>query len=306
MSIKNRRPVRGVRTGAAIALSFAAWMGLSSGASAQEIEPNEFVPAPDGTNIILQYYVHGQNQGYSFAGGPSIKDSALQVNLGITRYVHYDYVFGHPAGFQIIEAYGAESGGHIDGIGLGSTFGASNPQLSAFFWPYANTEKKQYLVVTGFVAPPIGSYDKLHALNIAPALSNGVNWEGDIQIGWDQGIGNHFSYDLGVDGRFVGDQTLPFGRRVTQDPDVRLQAWANWNWTRAFQTSIGWESILGGKQYTNGFANGTKTEFERLRVAASLFVAHNAQVLLEANHDFVHVGGFSQVFGLTARVLFVF
>ncbi len=274
-------------------------------ASAQEIEPNEFVPAPDGTNLLLNYYLYGHNDSYNISGGPTIKNSGLEVNLDIIRYVHYDYVFGMPAGVQVLQAFGSEASGHIDGERLNNTFGASNINLSAFIWPYANTDNKQYLVITGFFYPPTGSYNKTQALNVASAFG-AIGYSGDIQIGWDMGVGEHFSYDLGIDGRFYGAQTLPFGTRITQDPDVRLQAWANWNWTRAFQTSIGWESILGGRQYTDGQFNGATSQFERLRVAASMFVAPNAQVLVEFNHDVSAPGGFKQDFGATARLLFIF
>ncbi len=274
-------------------------------ASAQEIEPNEFVPAPDGTNVVLGYYEYQHDTNFNVARGPTIKGSGLEVNVGVARYVHLDYIAGMPAGVQAIEVFGSESDGHIGSTRLGSAFGASNVALSAFIWPYASVAKKEYFVVTGFVYPPVGTYDKNSAVNLAGAQS-GTGWTGDFQLGWDQGIGEHFSYDLGFDGRFYGDVTSPGGLRTKQDPDFRLQAWFNYNWTRAFQSSIGWESILGGTATTNGFPNGNKSEFERLRVASSLFVSPRAQVLLELNHDFVNVGGFNQAFGATARVLYVF
>ncbi len=291
------------------AFCFAVLVAGARMAAAQEIEPNEFVPAPDGTNLAIGYYVYGHNDGYSVAHGPTVKNSGLEVNIGIARYVHFTYVGGHPAGFQILEAFGSESAGHIDGQGLGSTFGGSNPALSAFIWPYANVEKKEYLIVAGFVYPPVGSYDKYAGLNAAGLLSGSNGWAGDVQLGWDQGIGEHFSYDASVDVRGYGDTTGPSrigSLRSHRNPDFRLQAWANYNWTRAFQTSIGWESLLGGTGYTNQIQNGTKSEFERIRAAAALFVAPNAQVLLEVNHDFVAVGGFKQTIGATGRVVYIF
>jgi hypothetical protein len=56
----------------------------------------------------------------------------------------------------------------------------------------------------------------------------------------------------------------------------------------------------------NGSKGGGGGEFERFRLNASYFVLPNAQVMLEANHDFVAVGGFKQTFGLTARFLYLF
>jgi hypothetical protein len=290
-------------------------------AAAQEIEPNEFVALPAGTNILLGYYFYQQNSEFNIAGGSTIKKSGLDVNVGLARYVHFTTLFGQPAGFQIYEAFGSESGGHIDGVeSFPNAFGSSSPALSAFFYPYVNVTKKQYLVVTGFLYPPIGTYDKNAPLNLSSALSNSIGWTGDAQIGWDQGIGDHFSYDASFDIRAYGDTTGPFAPGIaavstnfSKDPDFRLQAWANWRFNPMLQASIGWESILGGTQYENGLLTGGKTvpsgsksEFERLRVAASAFLSPRSQVLLELNHDFVAVGGFKQDFGATLRVIYVF
>ena len=287
---------------ACLALCF----GSARIAAAQEIEPNEFVPAPDGTNLAIEYYLYGHNTSFKVAHGPTITNSGLEVNLGITRLVHYDYIAGMPAGIQVLEAYGSESGGHVGTARLGSTFGASNVNLSAFIWPYASTEKKQYLVFAGFVYVPVGSYNKRDALNVAGAFTGTTGLAGDAQIGWDMGVGEHFSYDISADFRAFSD-TRQFGVQSRKDVDIRLQAWANWNWTRAFQTSIGWESFLGGQTYANGNRlRGNTSESERIRAAAALFVAPNAQVLLEVNHEFVVVSGFKQTIGATGRFVYIF
>jgi hypothetical protein len=278
-------------------------------ASAQEAEPNDFVPAPPGTNAVLGYYVYGHNSGYSPAKGNTISDASLDVNLGIARYVHWFAVGPYTAGVQVVAPFGSEGPGHIGsgpGSSLGNTFGLANTTFSAFIWPYNNPANKQYLILAGYVNPPIGSYDKTKALNVG-----GPGWSGEAQIGWDQGIGEHFSYDAAADIIAYGDTTSPGGVKGSTDPAFRLQAWANWNWTPKFQTAIGWESILGGTgyadtAYTGKFATGAKGEFERLRLNASYFVLPNAQVMLELNHDFVAVGGFKQVFGATARFLYLF
>ena len=293
------------------AIRAAACFALSAGgaqiAAAQEIEPNEFVPAPDGTNLQIGYYLYAHNTDLNIAGGPTVKGSGLEVNVGIERLVHYDYIGGMPAGIQILEAFGSESGGHVGDTRLGSAFGASNPILSAFFWPVADTQKKQYFIIAGFIYPPVGTYDKNSPLNLGGAFGTlAPSWAGDVQFGWDQGIGEHFSYDASLDIRQSGSITVPGGNRITPNTDFRLQTWLNWNWTRSFQTSIGWESNFGGDQYENGTFNGTKIEYERLRAATSYFILPNTQLLLEVNHDFVAVGGFKQEIGAIGRVVFIF
>lgn len=305
-----RRPATGGRGIASLArlacgaLAMAALALVAApGAQAQEIEPNEFVPAPAGTNLALGYYVYGHETEFNTFGQTFKKNTGLEVNLGIARYVHYVEVGGHPAGFQLIQIFGSESGGQVAGQSLGSAFGVQNTALSAFIWPYANQAKKTYVVLTGFLYPPDGTYDKHATLNIGDN-----RWRGDVQIGLDQGIGAHFSYDLSFDTQFYGDNNnaFPGNYRLSQDPTYRAQVWANWNWNKAFQTSIGYEGFFGGREETNGFFNGNKTQEQRIRAAASLFLSPTLQTLLEINHDVSVSGGFKQAFGATLRVLYIF
>jgi len=104
--------------------------------------------------------VYGHNPEFNFSNGQSVKNSGLEVHPGVARYVHDTCLLGLPAGDQINEAFGSEAGGDIGSRRLGSAFGASNPELSAFIWFHTDTVKKQYLVVVGFLNPPIGTYDK--------------------------------------------------------------------------------------------------------------------------------------------------
>ncbi len=289
-------------------------------ASAQEIEPREFVPAPAGTNINLVYYIHGSDTSFYNTSGHKIPNSNLDVNLGLERFVHYFNVGGMPAGVQVLQIFGSESGGRVGGSNIGSSFGAGNTALSAFIWPYANPQANQYLVLASFLYPPVGSFDKNRGVNLAGALSSWQGWTGDLQIGWDHAIGDHFSYDASADVRFFGDTTgpiqpgVPLSVRSHKNTDLRLQLWLNWAWNKAFTTSIGYEGFLfgetsfdnplalGGRGHTS---TGASTE-HRLRAAASMFLSPQTQILLEANHDIDRTGGFKQNFGLTARFLYIF
>jgi hypothetical protein len=278
-----------------------AMMAAASGARAQEAEPGDFTPAPDGTNVLLGYYVYGHQTDYSIARGPTVKNSGLEVNVALARYVHFDYIHDIPAGFQIIQEFGSLSGGHIDGTHLPNAFGAANITLSAFMWPYANVETKTYIGFAGFVNPPTGTYDKNSGLNVGAP-----NWTGDLQLFANKGIGDNISLDLGFDFRDFGDSTAPGGLRTRTDPDFRFQAWATYRFTPALSASLGYEGLLGGKVYTNDFFTGQKSEEQRLRGNVAMFLTPVFQVLLELNHDFVRVGGFKQDFGTTLRLLYVF
>lgn len=278
-------------------------VGSATRAGAQEIEPYEFVPLPAGTNLAIGYYVYGHQTEFNIARGSTIKDSGVEVNVGIARYVHYVDVAGHPAGFQIIQAFGSLSAAHIDGQRLGSAFGAQNTTLSAFIWPYVNTATKSNVILVGFVDPPDGTYDKRSAINLGDN-----RWRGDVQIGLSQGLTENLAFDAAFDVQFYGDNDsyVPGNRRLSQDPTYRAQLWANWRWNPALTTSIGYEGFYGGSQQVNGRFAGTKTEVQRLRANAALFLTPRVQTMLELNHDVKVVGGFKQDFGATLRVLYVF
>ena len=277
--------------------------GFASGVRAQEIEPYDFVPLPAGTNLAIGYYVYGHNNEFNVARGRTFKNSSLEVNIGIARYVHYVDIGGHPAGFQVIQGFGSLSGANIGGQRVGSAFGAQDTTFSAFIWPYVNTASKTNVITAAFLNPPIGTYDPQSAINLG-----GNRWRGTIQLGISQGIGDNFAFDAAFDAQLYGDNAsyVPGNRRLSQDPTYRVQLWANWRWNPAFTTSIGYEGFFGGERQVNGFLNGSKTEVQRIRANASLFLTPRLQAMLELNHDVKAVGGFRQDFGTTLRVVYVF
>ena len=292
--------------GAVLALScWAAVMALSAGARAQEVEPNEFVPAPPGTNIILGYYEYQHDTSFNVAGGSTFeKKTGVEVNVAVARYVHFfPDIFGFHNGVQVLEIFGEESAAHIAGQNIGSNFGAQNTVLSAFFWPYSNLKTGTNVNVTAFIYPPDGSYDHNKAINLGDNRSRG-----DVQLGYDQQIGTHFSATFSFDSTFYGTNNnyTQLGLDLDATPSYRFQAWANWRFTPAFQTSIGYEGIFGGIESVNGTRAGNRTEEQELRVAASMFLSLRSQILLEANHDFESTGGFHKQIGATARFLYVF
>jgi hypothetical protein len=288
-----------------VAGTLAALASLSpAGAVAQEIEPNEYIPLPPGTNLFLGYYVYGHNTEFSFNNGPTLKNNTgSEVNVAVARYVHYTEVLGHPAGYEIYQIFGSVADTKIGGEHLNNAFGAENVAIGAFIWPYANEQAGNYLAVAGWLYPPTGTYDPHSVVNLGDN-----RWRGDIQIGWNQSFGPHFSYEIGEDTMFYGDNSnaFPGGQRLSQTPTYRLQAFLNWRWTPKLQTSFGYEGFFGGVQQLDGTKNGMETQEQRLRVTASYFITPRWQVLLELNHDVAATGEFKQGFGTTLRVLFAF
>lgn len=284
----------------AICLAFVCAAG---GVRAQEILPNDFVPAPAGTNVALAYYLYGHNTSFSVAGGPTYRaNTGLETHLGIARFVHYDKLGDFPVGVQVFQVFGSLSGGRVGGQNLGSSFGVTNLALSAFIWPYSNDRSKTHFGVFGYIYPPTGTYDRDKAINIGDN-----RWRGTVQVGLNQGFGERVSVDAGLDVTLYGDNTRPVvGRRFSQSPSYRFQTFVNYNWTKTFVTSIGYQAILGGDQKLDGVFNGNRTELQRVRAAASLFWTPTFQTVLEVDRDIQVVGGFKQAIGAQLRLLYVF
>jgi hypothetical protein len=169
--------------------------------------------------------------------------------------------------------------------------------------------------------PPNGSYNKNSAVNFATAYQqNGqYNWTGDFQIGWEQSIGDHFSYDAAFDARFFGNTTgpilpgsgIPISVTTHHNPDFRVQLFANWAWSRALTTAIGYEGFFAGDDWfnnpiTGGHTNIGKSYLQRLRGVVSIFLSPQIQTLLEVNGDVARNGGYKQTVGTTLRFSYIF
>ena len=153
-------------------------LGSAGIASAQEIMPNDFFPAPDGTNVNLGYFVYGHQGSFVTPNGTNIPNSSANAFIGVERFARYQYLFGHPAGFLVAQAFGSFSNPTVGGTNLGTATGASNFNIAGFFWPYANFERKEYLVVGAYLSPPTGTYNKNQPINSPLCISPTANITG--------------------------------------------------------------------------------------------------------------------------------
>ena len=316
----SRDDARATTWPALLATGAAMLLGSAGIASAQTIEPNEFLPAPDGTNINLNYFAFGHQGAFIDPNGTNVPDSHTNAYIGVERFVRFQYLFGQPAAFLVAQNFGSISNPTVGGRNLGTASGASNVNLAASYWPYANFERKDYLVITGFLYPPTGTYNKDQAINFATQYQpNGqYNWTGDLQIGWEHGIGERFSYDVGFDARFFGDTTgpiqpgsgIPLSVTTHHNNDYRAQLWLTWAWNPALRTAIGYQGFFGGLDYFStprtGTVNTSKSFEQQLRGAVTLFLSPRIQTVLEVNGDVARTGGYRQTFGTILRFAYFF
>ena len=282
-------------------------VGLTAGAAhAQVINQSEFTALPTGTNLAIGYYEHNELSNLNLGRGQGTlkKDTGLAVDLGVARFVHFFTLGGYLQVVQVIQAFGLESGFTILGQGQpGSGVQAADTTLGYTIWPYVSAENKTSFNLSAFINPPDGGYRKSQALNLGTnALS------GDVQAGLSQGLGTKFSFDLGLDAEFYGDNNnyTVNNLHLSTTPSYRVQTFFNYNIQRGMEIGLGYTGIWGGRQSVERNFDGSKTEYSRVKLDASMFLSPSLQVLVELNHDIHVVGGFQQTIGGTIRVLKVF
>ncbi|MBV8096656.1 MAG: hypothetical protein JO110_26110, partial [Acetobacteraceae bacterium] len=88
------RKVRETAWPVLLAVVTATLFGTARIASAQQIEPNDILPLPNGTNISLGYFVYGHQGAFINTDGNNVPDSSANAYIGVARFIRYQYLFG--------------------------------------------------------------------------------------------------------------------------------------------------------------------------------------------------------------------
>ena len=284
----------------AVALTFA-WPTQSY---AIDVEANDYVDAPDGTNVVLGYYSFEHfNEYNSTMTGTYTRQTHLDENSAVFRYVYYNSVFGAHYAAQFLIPAASLSNVDIGGARLNSTFGAADPILSVGVWGISDVARKQYLTLFSYTSLPIGSYSPNRALSI------GTNsWSEDIQADysrrWWKGLGT----DIDLDYIYTGDNTNAnvLGQTLKQKDSYQAEVWLNYDITPSSFAAVGWLGRFGGTQTINGIPNGSKTEFQQIRAEYAFRPTPTIQLLGKVYHDINVVGGFKDDIGFTLRLVKAF
>ncbi len=123
------------------------------------------------------------------------------------------------------------------------------------------------------------------ALNLSPwSLQN------ETRTRWDRNSGDNLTYGGFTYGRPLADipvtSVLPPGR----ESDIRQQALIKWQFSSIFQTSVGWESVPGGKPFAYGAINPDKANPKRLRATQSIVLGENTRLVLDITKTSIVVG----------------
>lgn len=274
-------------------------------AHAVDLNSQDLIPAPAGTDAILAYFTYATRDSFTPTGGDEIKQgTGMDSFVSIFRYVHYMDVGGFTVAPQVLMPYGRLYNGSLGGARLDSASGLGDPILAAPVWLVNNPSTTFALVPYLYV--PAGSYDAGRTLNV------GENrWKFDLQLGGVQQLGNGFATQLSADAMWYGDNDDATGigtGRLKQDNTYQFQGWVSWtppadtSWT----VSAGYAKLWGGKQQIDGVENGQATRSDQVRLELSKFITPTVQVQGLLQRDINVDGGFKEDLHTTLRVMKLF
>ena len=162
-------------------------------ATAIDIFPRDYIAYPDGTNLTAFYYLYSHANTLNLVGGRTItQNTHLDINTGIWRQIYYSDLGGYPWAAQFILPFSAVNG-EVAGNHLRSVSDI-NDVVASLAISLIPRQPNRNLVLALYSSLPTGTYRSDRNLNLG---SN--RWSFDTQLGYSQGIGEHFWFDAAAD-----------------------------------------------------------------------------------------------------------
>ena len=272
-------------------------------AKALDYTANDYVLPPAGTNVFIQYYFYNDFTHYNSAVAEDISHSHLDVNTSLTRFTHFDEVFGIPYAATVALPAESYSGGEIAGQKLNDAAGIGDLEALLFVWLVNDPSQKQHVVASITQSFPTGEYEA------SKSVSLGANrYESDFQLEYQQGLWNHVSFDIAGDYVLYTDNNdaNALRQKLTQRPSEQAYVWLDYDTTKTSFIAVGWSASFGGKALVNGIYNGTKADFQQIRLAGAFRPSPTVQLMAQLSRDVYTTGGFQQGFGLQLRLVKAF
>ncbi len=268
----------------AIALAAIALGTMTAEASAQELEPRLFSPAPTGTNILLGAF------GYSFGNillDPAVPVEDLDARLAIITagYVRTLNVFGASAKIDAIVPFaGGDWKGVLDGQDTtrsATGFGDPRVRFPVLFSGAPALSPKEFasyrpgtIVGGGLqVWVPLGQYDPDRLLNLG---SN--RWVFRPQLGVSQTL-SRWVLEAAAAGWFYTDNTNFFGGdRLSQKPIAALQGHVSYVFRRGFWGALNVGYGRGGRTSVNDEEKDTLLSNWRLGITLAIPISSHDSI----------------------------
>jgi len=276
----------------ALTTAVLATLAVVTPASAQELEPRLFSPAPTGMNIVLGAF------GYSFGNillDPAVPIEDLDARLVIITagYVRTLNVFGASAKIDaVIPVAGGDWKGKLEGrdsTRSATGFGDPRVRFSVLFSGAPALSPKEFasykagtIVGGGLqVWVPLGQYDPTKLLNLG---SN--RWVFRPQLGVSQTL-SRWVLEAAAAGLFFTENTNFFGGdRLSQNPIAALKGHVSYVFGRGFWGAVNAGYGRGGRTSINDEETDTLISNWRLGVTVAIPISSHDSI------KFAFVSGF--------------
>jgi len=263
--------------------------GYAGPALAVDVQPKDWVPAPDGTSAVALYWLMGKNDGISLNGERI--EASLDSQILVPRGVHYFEFSDRPAALSVVMPFGRLSGGSIAGADLPDASGLANITVSAASWFVNNPEKQQYMALAAYLTIPTGEYRPDRVLNLGTDRFSVA-----LQLGGHTALTDKLSFEgtLDIEIFASNDNANAAGQTLEQDPAYSLQTWLSYQVDPTLTLSAGYANYKGGEQKLDGMETGFKSDRQQARLGVTKWINPTLSVYGQINHDFDVDGGFRQ------------
>lgn len=267
-------------------------------ATAQDLEPRSYSPAPIGTNFVVFSYSRSSGD---FLPDPTlpIENASVHFNSSVLAYYHSFGLFGRQATISLAAPYVWGSGSAlVNGVETNiyrSGLGDPGMRISYFLYgsPALHPEEfknKQHRTVIGaslvFTAP-LGQYNPALLVNI------GTNrWAFKPQIGFSREV-RAWTFDLYLGGYFFTQNSNFFGGHVRdQDPMGATQVHISYTIRRGMWAAVDGTYYTGGRTTLDGVQNNDLQQSVRVGLTFALPIKRTQSLKFQyARGAVVRVGG---------------
>jgi hypothetical protein len=284
------------------------------------------VAVPPNINLFIYYNDVVGSGTVTTTNGTNLNHTRLALDANVFRYIHTMSIGGYVAGTDVVVPIVSYLGDQkVNGEEVPHKSGFGQPNFGLVFWPINQPKAGNYILLHGWISPPISSFSKITPLT-GPELNpaNNVLTE-DIEIGartrlfgsqttpnvaiegwydayFYQNNPNFAAVNLPAPGGFA-----PADVTFREQPTQELRAYLTYTFEPRIGAfgAVGFYQSFGGKQtlriagVPQAIDTGNRTNESQLRFFLTSFVSPSVQAGIYLYYDIAAHGGPEQrVLGL--------
>lgn len=271
-------------------------------ARAIDLVPGDIVaPKPGVKQMLFSYLTSERNDLYKnnvVTRGLGIKTEQIQLRTAWTFEVDK-----YPAAFTLqLNGGSVQPTGSLSNIRSGSS-GLGDTTLLFALWPYANSDKGEYIAIGTYLTLPTGEYQP------TPNFNLGANrYSYAIQLGYQRALSSSLQWMSAIDASQFGsnaDYRAPLPLALThplttldQKTLYSLQTGLRYIINDAYSLSAMYFHTVGGEEMINGIDQQNRVDLHRYQLSASAQLPVG-RLILQYGGDLQTQNGFYE----TSRVI---